>query len=117
MRPRPFYDVAPKHRQVVAYQGSCAGSRQRLHPRASLAAAAAGTSPQAPTAATREPLAAPVIPDYVHARNREFAAQLRGKLVLAPLTKGGNKPFRQLCCDFGCEATMSEMAFARQLIK
>ena len=40
------------------------------------------------------------------------------KLWLAPLTKGGNVAFRRLVgCDFGCEVTMSEMAFAKFLIK
>lgn len=44
--------------------------------------------------------------------------QLNGKVILAPLTKGGNLPFRRLCCDFDPQLpTMSEMAFARQLIK
>lgn len=31
--------------------------------------------------------------------------------------QGGNLPFRRLCADFGAEATMSEMAFARMLLK
>jgi len=39
-------------------------------------------------------------------------------LWLAPLTKGGNYPFRRLCeIDFGCRVTVSEMAFARFLGK
>ena len=37
--------------------------------------------------------------------------------ILAPLTRGGNVPFRRLCADFGAEATMSEMCFARMLLK
>jgi tRNA-dihydrouridine synthase 3 len=44
--------------------------------------------------------------------------QLSGRVILAPLTKGGNLPFRRLCVDFEPELpTMSEMAFARKLIK
>ncbi|MBK8980086.1 MAG: tRNA-dihydrouridine synthase family protein [Planctomycetes bacterium] len=39
------------------------------------------------------------------------------KVWLAPLTKGGNLPFRRLCVDFGAKVTMSEMAYARQLLK
>ena len=38
-----------------------------------------------------------------------------GHAILAPLTKGGNLPFRRLCVDFGAEITMSEMAYARQV--
>jgi len=42
----------------------------------------------------------------------------RGRLWLAPLTKGGNAPFRRLCAsDFGAEVVVSEMAFARFLCK
>lgn len=36
---------------------------------------------------------------------------------LAPLTKGGNLPFRRLCVDFGARLTMSEMAYSRQLLR
>jgi len=38
-------------------------------------------------------------------------------LMLAPLTKGGNLPFRRLCVDFGAVITMSEMAFAGPLTR
>ena len=40
-----------------------------------------------------------------------------GVQILAPLTRGGNVPFRRLCADFGAEVTMSEMSFARMLLK
>jgi tRNA-dihydrouridine synthase 3 len=39
------------------------------------------------------------------------------KFVLAPLTKGGNLPFRRLCVDFGAKVTMSEMAYAKQVVR
>jgi tRNA-dihydrouridine synthase 3 len=61
--------------------------------------------------------AAAAIPAIVTERNAAFVQQLKGKLILAPLTRGGNLPFRRLCVDLGAEATMSEMAFARGLIK
>jgi len=41
----------------------------------------------------------------------------RGRVFLAPLTKGGNLPFRRLCLAHGCEVTMSEMAYAYQVKK
>lgn len=40
-----------------------------------------------------------------------------GKRILAPLTKGGNLPFRRLCVAFGAEITLSEMAYARQVVR
>ena len=42
---------------------------------------------------------------------------LSGKMILAPLTRGGNLPFRRLCSDFGMEASLSEMIYARSLLK
>lgn len=41
----------------------------------------------------------------------------RGRVFLAPLTKGGNLPFRRLCVAHGCTTTMSEMAYAYQVVK
>ena len=41
----------------------------------------------------------------------------KNSVLLAPLTKGGNLPFRRLCADFGAEITVSEMAYARFIVK
>lgn len=41
----------------------------------------------------------------------------RGRVILAPLTKGGNLPFRRLCVSFGCQTTTSEMAYAYQVLR
>jgi tRNA-dihydrouridine synthase 3 len=41
----------------------------------------------------------------------------RNRVLLAPLTKGGNLPFRRLCLAHGCEVTMSEMAYAYQVVR
>jgi tRNA-dihydrouridine synthase 3 len=38
-------------------------------------------------------------------------------ILLAPLTRGGNLPFRRLCVDFGAQVTCSEMAYAHHLLK
>merc|ERR1711871_1676911 len=47
----------------------------------------------------------------------DFQRGLKGKLILAPLTRGGNLAFRRLCADFGATHTMSEMAMARNLFR
>ena len=40
---------------------------------------------------------------------------LQGGLVMAPMTKGSNLPYRQLCQELGARVTMIEMAVARRL--
>ena len=42
---------------------------------------------------------------------------LRNQMILAPLTRGGNLPFRRLCADFGMKTSLSEMIYARSLLK
>ena len=46
-----------------------------------------------------------------------FVDETQGACWLAPLTRGGNLPFRKLCARLGCRASVTEMAFARQLIR
>lgn len=47
-----------------------------------------------------------------------FNARTKGELWLAPLTKGGNLPFRRLVAEeFAAKVTVSEMAFARFLLR
>ncbi|HHH29674.1 MAG TPA: tRNA-dihydrouridine synthase family protein [Polyangiaceae bacterium] len=45
------------------------------------------------------------------------AMDFSDRVFLAPLTKGGNLPFRRLCLRHGCEVTMGEMAYAYQVRK
>jgi tRNA-dihydrouridine synthase 3 len=45
------------------------------------------------------------------------AMDFRGRVFLAPLTKGGNLPFRRLCLAHGCTVTMGEMAYSYQVQK
>ncbi len=39
------------------------------------------------------------------------------RLWLAPLTVGGNLPFRRLCVEFGAEVTVGEMAVVFKLLR
>ncbi|MEZ5418977.1 MAG: tRNA-dihydrouridine synthase family protein [Vicinamibacterales bacterium] len=40
---------------------------------------------------------------------------LPGAVVMAPMTKGSNLPYRRLCVELGARVTLSEMAVARRL--
>ena len=44
-----------------------------------------------------------------------LADRLSGALVMAPMTKGSNLPYRRLCVELGARITMSEMTVARRL--
>ena len=44
-------------------------------------------------------------------------SMFENKMILAPLTRGGNLPFRRLCADFGMQTSVSEMIYARSLLK
>lgn len=44
-----------------------------------------------------------------------FHEGIAGALVLGPMTKGGNLPYRRLCVELGARVTVSEMAVARRL--
>lgn len=48
---------------------------------------------------------------------QQLQQSLTGKMILAPLTRGGNLPFRRLCADFGMDVSLSEMIYARSLLK
>ncbi len=44
------------------------------------------------------------------------ASPFQDKVVLAPLTVGGNLPFRRLCVELGAQVTFGEMAVVRKLL-
>jgi tRNA-dihydrouridine synthase 3 len=44
-----------------------------------------------------------------------LADVLAGAVVMAPMTKGSNLPYRRLCVELGARVTMSEMTVARRL--
>jgi tRNA-dihydrouridine synthase 3 len=44
-----------------------------------------------------------------------FAETLRGAVVMAPMTKGSNLPYRRLCVELGARVLVSEMVVARRL--
>jgi tRNA-dihydrouridine synthase 3 len=50
-------------------------------------------------------------------RRQHGPMDFRGQVFLAPLTKGGNLPFRRLCLQHGCTVTMGEMAYAYQVVR
>jgi tRNA-dihydrouridine synthase 3 len=44
-----------------------------------------------------------------------FAETLQGAVVMAPMTKGSNLPYRRLCVELGARVLVSEMVVARRL--
>ncbi len=47
--------------------------------------------------------------------DRSFLSLVSGALIAAPMTKGSNLPFRQLCMELGARVLISEMVVARRL--
>ena len=45
----------------------------------------------------------------------DLRQRLEGALVMAPMTKGSNLPYRRLCVELGARVLMSEMTVARRL--
>ena len=42
---------------------------------------------------------------------------LTGAVVMAPMTKGSNLPYRRLCSELGATVTVGEMALAKQILR
>ncbi len=57
---------------------------------------------------------APTLPCMDPIARRRF---FEDRVFLAPLTQGGNLPFRRLCVEFGAVTTCSEMALARAVVR
>jgi len=50
-------------------------------------------------------------------KHGHIRSSFTNQMILAPLTRGGNLPFRRLCADFGMQSSLSEMIYARSLLK
>ena len=50
-------------------------------------------------------------------RRMSDTSPFQDKVVLAPLTVGGNLPFRRLCTEMGADVTVGEMAVVRKLLR
>jgi tRNA-dihydrouridine synthase 3 len=48
---------------------------------------------------------------------RQRGRIFEGAAILAPLTRGGNLPYRRLCVELGARITVSEMAVARDVVR
>src|SRR5262245_60980983 len=48
-------------------------------------------------------------------RPLSFLSALPGSIVMAPMTKGSNLPYRRLCVELGARVLVSEMVLARRL--
>jgi tRNA-dihydrouridine synthase 3 len=62
-----------------------------------------------PSADVPQPRASP------HAKPAAFLSLLPGSVILGPMTKGSDLPYRRLCVELGARITTSEMAVARRL--
>lgn len=47
----------------------------------------------------------------------DLRAKLDGAVIMAPMTKGGNLPYRRLCQELGADITFGEMALSRKLLR
>lgn len=44
-------------------------------------------------------------------------ALFRGRLVMAPMSRGTDAPFRRLACEWGAEVAVGEMAYAHKVVR
>lgn len=56
-----------------------------------------------------------IAPDSIIVSMAAFLEALPGSLVMGPMTKGSNLPYRRLCVELGARITVSEMTVARRL--